>query len=67
MEKEFAYLRPTGLQAYGWIAQDLNPHGTVGDASIATAEKGRLTAEHQVAGFIKLLDDMARFDLARLA
>jgi creatinine amidohydrolase len=67
MEKEFAYLRPTGLQAFGWIAQDLNPHGTVGDASIATAEKGRLTAEHQVAGFIALLKDMAKFDLARLA
>jgi len=67
MEKEFAYLRPTGLQAFGWIAQDLNPHGTVGDASIATAEKGRLTAEHQVSGFIALLRDMAKFDLARLA
>jgi creatinine amidohydrolase len=67
MEKEFAYLRPTGLQAYGWIAQDLNPHGTVGDASIATAEKGRATAAHQVSGFIKLLEDMTRFDLARLA
>jgi creatinine amidohydrolase len=67
MEKEFAHLRPTGLQAFGWIAQDLNPQGTVGDASIATAEKGRLTAEHQVGGFIELLKDMAKFDLARLA
>jgi creatinine amidohydrolase len=67
MEKEFAYLRPTGLQAFGWIAQDLNPHGAVGDASLATAEKGRLTAEHQVAGFITLLKDVAKFDLARLA
>jgi creatinine amidohydrolase len=67
MEKDFAYLRPTGLQAFGWIAPDLNPHGAVGDASLATAEKGRLTAEHQVTGFIALLKDMAKFDLARLA
>jgi creatinine amidohydrolase len=67
MEGAYAYLRPTGLQAYGWIAQDLNPHGTVGDASIATAEKGRLTAEHQVSGFIALLQDVAKFDLALLA
>ncbi|SDR61241.1 creatinine amidohydrolase [Rhizobiales bacterium GAS191] len=67
MEKEFAYLRPTGLQAFGWISPDLNPHGAVGDASLATAEKGRLTAEHQVNGFIALLEDMAKFDLARLA
>src|SRR5882757_666828 len=67
MEKEFAYLRPTGLQAFGWIAPDLNPHGAVGDASLATAEKGRLTAEHQVDGFIALLRDMTKFDLAKLA
>jgi len=67
MEKEFSYLRPTGLQAYGWIAQDLNPHGAVGDASLATAEKGKATAAHQVEGFIALLKDVAKFDLARLA
>ena len=53
METEFAYLRPTGMQAFGWIAPDLNPHGAVGDASIATAEKGKATAAHQVAGFIR--------------
>jgi creatinine amidohydrolase len=67
MESEFTCLRPTGLQAFGWIAPDLNPQGAVGDASLATAEKGRLTAEHQVEGFIALLRDMAKFDLARLA
>ena len=44
-EKEFALLRHTGTHAFAWIASDLNPNGVVGDASIATAEKGRLTAE----------------------
>jgi creatinine amidohydrolase len=67
MEKEFTYLRPTGMQAFGWIAPDLNPDGAVGNASIATAEKGKATAEHQVNGFIALLKDVAKFDLARLA
>jgi creatinine amidohydrolase len=67
METEFAYLRPTGLQSFGWIAPDLNPHGAVGNASIATAEKGKATAAHQVDGFIRLLRDVAAFDLARLA
>src|SRR5580704_4898176 len=67
METEFTYLRPTGLQAFGWIAPDLNPQGAVGDASLATAEKGRVTAAHQVEGFIALLRDVAKFDLARLA
>ena len=31
---------PTGTHSFGWIAQDLNPDGAVGNASIATAEKG---------------------------
>jgi len=46
---------PTGPISRGWIASDLNPDGTVGDASLATAEKGAATADHQVAGFIELL------------
>jgi creatinine amidohydrolase len=67
MEKEFTYLRPTGMQAFGWIAPDLNPAGAVGNAAIATAEKGKATAAHQVDGFIALLRDVMAFDLARLA
>lgn len=66
MENEFTHLRPTGPHGFGWIAQDLNPDGAVGDASIATAEKGRQTAEHQAAGFIALLRDMTAFTLDRL-
>jgi creatinine amidohydrolase/Fe(II)-dependent formamide hydrolase-like protein len=31
----------------GWIAQDINPDGAVGDACVATAEKGHITAQHQ--------------------
>lgn len=46
---------PIGPISYGWIAKDLNPDGTVGDASAATAEKGNDTADHQAKGFIELL------------
>ena len=46
---------PTGPISRGWIASDLNPAGTVGDASRATAHKGSQTAQHQVAGFIELM------------
>jgi creatinine amidohydrolase len=65
--KEFAHLRPTGFTAFGWIAQDLHPSGAAGDASRATAEKGRATAEFQAREFIKLLQDAVRFSLNRLA
>lgn len=56
---------PIGAISYGWIASDLNPAGTVGNASIATAEKGRATADHQVAGFIALLRQVAASELPR--
>jgi creatinine amidohydrolase len=66
MEKEFTHLGPTGSHAFGWIAQDLNAEGGVGDASKGTAEKGLKTAEHQIEGFIALLRDMMAFSLKRL-
>jgi creatinine amidohydrolase len=63
-ETEFALLRQTGPHAFAWLAADLNPNGVVGDASIATAEKGRLTAEFQADGFITLLKDMRKAKLS---
>ena len=62
-EKDLELLRPTGTHAFAWIASDLNPAGTVGDASIATAEKGRLTARFQAEGFVRLLKDVRKAKL----
>jgi creatinine amidohydrolase len=64
-EKDFALLRQTGTHAFAWIASDLNPHGVVGNAAAATAEKGRLTAAHQAAGFVRLLQDVHKASLAQ--
>jgi creatinine amidohydrolase len=63
-EKELALLRHTGTHAFAWLAGDLNPNGVVGEAGLATAEKGRLTAEHQADGFIRLLRDIRKARLA---
>jgi creatinine amidohydrolase len=63
-EQEFELLRPTGTHAFAWIASDLNPNGVVGEASRATPEKGRQTAEHQADGFIRLLKDVRKAKLA---
>jgi creatinine amidohydrolase len=54
---------PIGDVKYGWIASDLNPAGAVGEAHLATAEKGEATARHQVAGFIDLLRRVQRMPL----
>jgi creatinine amidohydrolase len=65
-EEGYAWLRPTGLHAMAWMAQDVNPSGAAGDASLATADKGKATAELQAKGFVELLADVARFPLGRL-
>jgi creatinine amidohydrolase len=63
-EQDFELLRHTGTHAFAWIASDLNTNGVVGDASIATADKGRATARHQADGFVKLLRDVRKARLA---
>lgn len=63
---EFKHLRAHGLHQFGWKAQDLNPKGTVGDASKATAEKGKAIVDHQARGFVELCADVAAFDVGRL-
>ncbi len=63
----FAHLRPTGAAAYGWVAVDLNPTGTVGEAHLATAAKGAATAAHAAAGMIALLRDVVAMDIAGFA
>jgi creatinine amidohydrolase len=56
---ETAPIPPIGAVAQAWISSDLNPAGVVGEAHLATAEKGRLTAEHIVADVIGLLQKVA--------
>jgi creatinine amidohydrolase len=62
-EQEFDLLRQTGKHAFAWVAGDLNPHGVVGNAAAATAEKGRATAEFQAEGFVRLLGDIRKAKL----
>jgi len=64
--EDFKYLRAHGPQQFGWKAQDLNPAGAIGDASIATAEKGKLSLDHAAKGFVDLLKDVHAFDMERL-
>ena len=52
---ESATISPIGPVSYGWVSSDLNPSGTVGEAHLATAEKGKKSAKHQIMGFIDLL------------
>lgn len=52
---ETGAISPIGPVAYGWISTDVNPHGVVGEAHLATAEKGRATAEKMAGDMIAFL------------
>ena len=62
-EAAFKHLRATGHHAYAWIASDLNPAGAVGEAHLATSEKGAVLAAYQVDSFIELLQEVRRKEL----
>jgi creatinine amidohydrolase len=60
---EKTLIPPTGRVSYGWIASDINPAGVAGEAHLATAEKGEITARHQVAGFLALMENVRQMPL----
>jgi creatinine amidohydrolase len=57
----FDVLRAYGPTGFGWMGNDLNPAGVVGDASGAEADEGRAIVDHQARQMVKLLDEVARF------
>jgi creatinine amidohydrolase len=67
MEARFSQLRTGRPGGFGWMAQDLHPAGVAGNAAAATPEKGRASAAFAAEAFIALLQDVAAFDLSRLA
>ena len=67
MTREFKQLRVGEPVGFGWMSQDLNASGAIGDATLATAAKGEAALAHGARAFVELLDDVARFDLTRLA
>ena len=66
MEKEFARLRAERPAGFGWMTQDLNPAGAIGDATAASKDKGEQALEHGAKAFVQLLEDVHKFDPKRL-
>jgi len=62
---ETSAISPIGPVSYGWVASDLNRDGTVGEAHLATAEKGKATAQHQAAGLVELLKTVRDTDIGK--
>lgn len=57
---ETTLISPIGPISYGWIAADLSESGVVGEAHLATAEKGHALAQHQARGCIALAQKMVQ-------
>jgi creatinine amidohydrolase len=67
MEKDYRRLSVHRPAPFAWQAQDLHPGGAAGDATQASAEKGRQLLDHGAAAFCELLADIDKFDPKTLA
>jgi len=66
MEQSFRLLSAQRPAPFAWAAEDLHASGAIGDASAATADKGRQLLDHGARAFCELLGDVHRFDLAAI-
>ncbi len=63
MAEEFTHLSAIQPNGFGWMAQDINAAGAIGNAAAATAEKGEAAAAHGARAFVALAGEVARFSL----
>lgn len=66
MERDYRWLSVQRPAPFAWQAQDLHPSGAIGDASAASADRGRQLLDHGARAFCELLADVDRFDPATL-
>ena len=67
MEKKYRWLSTQRPAPFAWQAQDLHPSGAVGNATLASAQKGEALLEHGARRFIELLEDVDKFDVSDFA
>ncbi|MEM7300601.1 MAG: creatininase family protein [Pseudomonadota bacterium] len=63
LEKKHTHLRAYGPHAFGWMAEDLNPQGVVGNAAAATPQRGEALLQLATSGLAELLAEIAVFNL----
>ncbi len=67
MEDQYRRLSAHRPAPFAWQTQDLHTSGAIGDATLASAEKGERLLDHGARAFCELLEDVDRFDLDTLA
>ena len=66
LEVDLRRIRPEGGASFSWLADDLNPEGTVGDPTLATPAMGRRLVEHYGDALAEVILDARDFPLERL-
>jgi len=54
-----------GSVSFGWMSNDFNDEGFVGDPTVATAELGKTLFEGAVDGFCSALKEIATFNFGK--
>ncbi|MFK4511229.1 creatininase family protein [Bradyrhizobium daqingense] len=67
LERQYRWLSTQRPAPFAWQAQDLNPSGAVGNATLAVAEKGEQLIDRGATTFCELLGEVDNFDVNRLA
>jgi creatinine amidohydrolase len=67
LERSLRRVGPEGVAPFAWLADDLNPHGVVGDATLATSTMGARLVEHYGSILAEVIRDARDFPLQRLA
>lgn len=62
LEEGCTVFRVEGRTGIGWLAEDLNAQGVVGDAASASAKLGRQLLDHYAAALATLIADVQRLD-----
>ena len=67
MDGHYRQLSAQRPAPFAWQTQDLHASGAVGNATLASADKGEQLIEHGARAFCDLLDDVDKFDVTALA
>lgn len=66
MQERYRYLQLEGTIGIGWMTQDVNPAGAVGNALDADAERGALCIDYSARALAELFAEVSDFPLSWL-
>jgi creatinine amidohydrolase len=67
MDKDYRWLSTGRPAPFAWQAEDLHSSGAIGDATQASADKGKKLLAHGARAFCELLADVHHFDMDAFA